>query len=189
VSDAGARAMPEPPAAARGPIARFRAGYGRALEWVVIVLVVTLAVEVTLGVAFRALGHSLAWYDEVASVLLAWLTFYGAALASVRRAHIGCPELVDIMPWPARRAFNITAELIVIAFFALLGTVGAWILPVLHTDALVSLPWIPMSVVQSVIPISAVLIIVAELTHLADLLVAQGPVPPGSGAATSEQLH
>jgi TRAP-type C4-dicarboxylate transport system permease small subunit len=177
------------PAVARGPFDRFRAGYGRALEWVVILLVMALAVEVTLGVAFRALGRSLAWYDEVASVLLAWLTFYGAALASVRRAHIGCPELVDAMPWPVRRAFNIAAELVVIAFFALLGAVGAWILPVLHTDALVSLPWIPMSVVQSVIPISAVLIIVAELTHLADLLVAQGPAPPAAGAPMSEQLH
>ena len=106
-------------------VARFRAGYGRALEWVVIVLVVALAVEVTLGVVFRTFGHALAWYDEVASVLLAWLTFYGAALASVKRAHIGCPELVDIMPWPARRAVNIAAELVVIAFFVLLGAVGA----------------------------------------------------------------
>jgi TRAP-type C4-dicarboxylate transport system permease small subunit len=185
----GSHAGPVPPAAPRTAVDRFRAGYGRALEWVVIVLVVALAVEVTLGVVFRALGHSLAWYDEVASVLLAWLTFYGAALASVRRAHIGCPEVVDAMRWQVRRAFNIAAELIVIAFFALLGAVGAWILPVLHTDALVSLPWIPMSVVQSVIPISAALIIVAELTHLADLLVAQGPAPPAGGAAMSEQLH
>ncbi len=189
MSAAGPSAGPVAPAAPRSALDRFRAGYGRALEWVVIALVVTLAVEVTLGVVFRALGRSLAWYDEVASVLLAWLTFYGAALASVRRAHIGCPELVEVMPWRARRAFNIAAELIVIAFFVLLGAVGAWILPVLHTDALVSLPWIPMSVVQSVIPISAALIIVAELTHLADLLVAEGPAPPATGVAISEQLH
>jgi TRAP-type C4-dicarboxylate transport system permease small subunit len=181
--------MADPPAAPRGPLVRFRAGYGRVLEWVVIALVVTLAVEVTLGVAFRAFGRALAWYDEIASVLLAWLTFYGAALASVKRAHIGCPELVDIMPWPARRAFNIAAELIVIAFFALLGVVGAWILPVLHTDTLVSLPWIPISVVQSVIPISAVLIIIAEVTHLADLVAATGPTPPVGGTSTSEQLQ
>jgi len=181
--------MAVPPAAPRGPFVRFRAGYGRVLEWVVIALVAALAVEVTLGVAFRGLGRALAWYDEVASVLLAWLTFYGSALASVRRAHIGCPELVDVMPWRAQRAFNIAAEVVVIAFFALLGGVGAWILPVLHTDALVSLPWIPISVVQSVIPISAVLIIVAELTHLADLIVATGPAPPAAGATTAEQLQ
>jgi len=170
------------------PVARFRAGYGRVLEWVVIVLVVALAVEVTLGVVFRGLGRALAWYDEVASVLLAWLTFYGAALASVKRAHIGCPELVEVMPWPLRRAANIAAEIVVIAFFALLGAVGAWILPVLHGDALVSLPWIPISVVQSVIPISAVLIIVAECTHLIELISARGPPSP-AGGATAEQLQ
>ena len=148
---------------------RFREGYGRFLEWVVSALMVVLFLEVTLGVVFRAIGQSLIWYDEVASVLLAWLTFYGAALASVKRAHIGCPELVAMMPWRARRLVNLAAQLLVIAFFVLLGWVGASILPILATDALVSLPSIPMSVVQSVIPISAVLIVVAELTYLIEL--------------------
>ena len=160
---------------------RFRIAYGRLLEWVVVALMLVLAVEVTLGVIFRFSGHSLIWYDEVASVLLAWLTFYGSALASVKRAHIGCPELVERMPWPARRAVNIGAQLLVIAFFALLGGVGVWITPILATDSLVSLPWIPMSVVQSVIPISAVLIIVAELMHLVALIAAKRPPPQAGG--------
>src|SRR5207253_2454238 len=90
------------------------------------------------------------------------LTFYGSALASVKRAHIGCPELVERMPWRARRAVNIGAQLLVIAFFALLGGVGVWITPILATDTLVSLPWIPMSVVQSVIPIAAVVAMVTS---------------------------
>ncbi|HTS23062.1 MAG TPA: TRAP transporter small permease [Casimicrobiaceae bacterium] len=154
---------------------RFRAAYGRLLEWVVIALMTVLAIEVTLGVAFRFAGSALAWYDEVASVLLAWLTFYGAALASVKRAHIGCPELVEKLPWQARRMAAIVAQLLVIAFFALLGVVGARILPVLATDSLVSLPWVAMNWVQSVIPISAALIIVAEVTHLVDLFSASEP--------------
>jgi TRAP-type C4-dicarboxylate transport system permease small subunit len=166
-------------------VKRFRAAYGRLLEWLAIALMVFLAVEVTLGVIFRFSGQSLAWYDEVASVLLAWLTFYGSALASVRRAHIGCPELVDRMPWRARRAVSIAAQILVIAFFALLGVVGAWIMPVLATDNLVSLPWIPMSVVQSVIPISAGLIILAEVTHLVDLVTAKRP-PRASGVSLAE---
>ena len=170
-------------------LARFRAGYGRALEWLVVALVVGLAVEVTLGVVFRAVGRSLSWYDEVASVLLAWLTFYGAALASVRRAHIGCPEIVEQMPWRARRLVNIVATVLVIAFFALLGGVGLWILPIVGTSALVSLPWILMSVVQSVIPISAALIVVAEVTHLIDLLVATEPPRGEGGAALADGLH
>ena len=166
----------------------FRRGYERALEWVVIALMTVLAVEVTAGVVFRYLGHALIWYDEMASVLLAWLTFYGAALASVKRAHIGCPELLDAMGWRARRAFNIAAELVVIAFFVLLGWVGASVLPILATDALVSLPWIPMSVVQSVIPISAALIVVAEVLHLIDLIThAEPPTAPESGLAEALQ--
>src|SRR5438874_4298118 len=165
---------------------RFRIAYGRLLEWVVVALMLVLAVEVTLGVIFRFSGHSLIWYDEIASVLLAWLTFYGSALASVKRAHIGCPELVERLPWRARRAVTIAAQVLVIAFFALLGGVGVWITPILATDSLVSLPWIPMSVVQSVIPISAVLIIVAELMHLVALIAAKPP-PPEAGGARSEE--
>lgn len=170
-------------------LGRFRVRYGRLLEWVVGALMVVLFVEVTAGVAFRMLGHSLSWYDEVASVLLAWLTFYGAALASVRRAHIGCPELVDVMPAAARRAVSIVAQVVVIAFFALLGTVGASILPILATDSMVSLPSVSMAVVQSVIPISALLIVIAEATHLIDLLVARAPAPPAPGAALADGLH
>jgi TRAP-type C4-dicarboxylate transport system permease small subunit len=167
-------------------VKRFRATYGRLLEWFVVLLMVVLAVEVTLGVIFRFAGASLIWYDEVASILLAWLTFYGSALASVKRAHIGCPEVVERMPWQVRRAVAIVVQIFVIAFFALLGAVGAWISPVLATDTMVSLPSIPMNVVQSVIPISSALIIVAELAHLIDLITARRPPASGGGAALAE---
>jgi TRAP-type C4-dicarboxylate transport system permease small subunit len=170
-------------------VTTFREGYGRILEWVVSALMIILFAEVTLGVVFRAIGASLIWYDEIASVLLAWLTFYGAALASVKRAHIGCPELVDALPWPARRILNIVAQILVIAFFLLLGGVGIAIMPVLATDALVSVPEIPMSVVQSVIPISSALIVIAEFLHLADLVRQRGPVESTRGLSLSEGLH
>jgi TRAP-type C4-dicarboxylate transport system permease small subunit len=168
----------------------FRARYGLVLEWIVGALMVVLAVEVTIGVVFRTLGAALPWYDELASVLLAWLTFYGSALASVKRAHIGCPEIVDQMRWPLRRMFNILAQVLVIAFFALLGWVGADILPILHGESMVSLPWVPMSVVQSVIPVTSALIVVAELTHLADILAArEPPAPAGGGPTLADGLH
>ena len=176
-------------AAAAAAIDRFRGGYGRALEWIVAALMVVLFVEVTAGVVFRALGASLSWYDEVASHLLAWLTFYGAALASVRRAHIGCPELVEALPWRTRRRVNVAAQGVVVVFFALLGAVGAWILPILASDSLVSLPWLSVGIVQSVIPISAALIVVAELMHLVDLLLATAPQGSPAGIALADGLH
>jgi len=169
-------------------IAAFRDRYGRFLEWVVSALMLILFFEVTLGVVFRAIGASLIWYDEIASVLLAWLTFYGAALASVKRAHIGCPELVDAMPWPVRRIVNIIAQLLVITFFVLLGGVGVAIMPVLATDALVSVPEVPMSIVQSVIPISSALIVIGELLQLAELIRGREP-PAAGGLSLSEGLQ
>jgi TRAP-type transport system small permease protein len=170
-------------------IAAFRDRYGRFLEWVVSALMLVLFFEVTLGVVFRAIGQSLIWYDEIASVLLAWLTFYGAALASVKRAHIGCPELVDAMPWRARRIVNIIAQLLVITFFVLLGGVGIAIMPVLATDALVSVPEVPMSIVQSVIPISSALIFIAELLQLAELIRGKEPLVAAGGVSLSEGLQ
>ena len=179
---------PDPATPRGGALERFRDGYGKVLELVVILLVVALALEVTIGVVFRSLGRSLSWYDEIASVMLAWLTFYGSALASVRRAHISCPELVDQASAPVRRGLNILVQVLVIAFFGVLGWVGASILPILAGDALVSVPEVPMSVVQSVIPISCALIIAAEAMHLVALLRPDG-LERGAGAALSDGLH
>jgi TRAP-type C4-dicarboxylate transport system permease small subunit len=174
---------------ASAPLQRFRAGYGHLLEWVVGGLMVVLALEVTLGIVFRAIGQSLVWYDEVASILLAWLTFYGSALASVNRSHIGCPEVVAQLPAPARRVVDILAQLLVIAFFALLGYVGLTIMPILEGDAMVSLPWVPMNVVQSVIPISSALILVGEVLHLAALLGPRAASASHPGVSVADALH
>ncbi len=168
-----------------GELERFRSRYGRLLERVVELLMVVLALEVTAGVIFRTIGRPLVWYDEVASILLAWLTFYGSALASAKRAHIGCPELIEQLSPGRRRVFDIAAQVLVIAFFALLGWVGFSILPVLASDNMVSLPGVPMSVVQSVIPISSVLILIAEVTYLFELLHAKR----SGGSALADGLH
>ena len=167
--------------------ARLRARYALALERLGMLLMVVLAAEVVLGVVMRAVGRPLVWYDEMASVLLAWLTFYGSALASARRAHIGCPELVDQLSAPSRRKIAIFAQLTVIAFFALLGWVGAVILPVLADEMLVSVPWLSAAVVQSVIPISAALILIAEGLNFIDLL-RDGSSASG-GSTLADGLH
>ncbi|MFZ2652610.1 MAG: TRAP transporter small permease [Burkholderiaceae bacterium] len=161
-----------------------RQRYEQALEWVVIVLMAALALEVTAGVVFRTVGHSLAWYDEVASILLAWLTFYGSALASAKRAHIGCPELVALMPPGPRMLARLFVEVVVIAFFLLVGWTGYTVLGVLDTDHLVSLPEISVSWVQSVVPISAVLIIAAELLNLPRALAEAGRAKAITGGAS-----
>ena len=149
---------------------RLRGTYARVLEWIVIVLMAVLFIEVSLGVIYRTVGVALVWYDEVASILLAWLTFYGSALASVKRAHIGCPELVDLAPARARAVVRVIAQVATIAFFLLMGWMGYSVLGALESDRLVSLPEVPVAWVQSVVPISAVLIVLAELITLPDVI-------------------
>ena len=161
-----------------------RRGYERALEWLVVFLMAALAVEVTVGVVFRFSGHSLDWYDEVAAIMLAWLTFYGAALASVKRAHIGCPEVMALLPGRLRLAFRVIAEILVIGFFLLMGWMGYRVLGVLNTDYMISLPSIPESWVQSVMPISSVLIVAAELLTLPKILADSLAAPAITGGAS-----
>ncbi|HXS52344.1 MAG TPA: TRAP transporter small permease [Usitatibacter sp.] len=165
-------------------IERMRGAYEKGLEWLCIVLMGVLFLEVTLGVVFRTFGESLVWYDEVASILLAWLTFYGSALASVKRAHIGCPEVMALMPPHAKLAFRVVAEIFTIGFFILMGWTGYKVLGVLESDSLVSLPEVPVAWVQSVVPISAVLIVAAELLTLPGVLKKTLKPPAITGAAS-----
>ena len=139
---------------------------GRTLEWVLIALMVALTVIVIVAVVYRKSGASLSWYDEIASVMLAWITYYGAALAALRRRHIGLDSLLLMLPLPARMWATALAEVLVLAFFALLAWAGFEVVQVLRGDTLVSLRWMPVQLTQSVIPIGAVLFIVAELMSL-----------------------
>lgn len=163
-----------------------RRRYERLLEWVVIVLMAVLAGEVILGVAFRTFGASLVWYDEVASILLAWLTFYGSALGAAKRAHIGCPEVVAMLPAGARVGLRVLADLLFVCFFLLVGWSGYAVLGVLATDHLISLPDVPVSWVQSVVPISAALIVLAELLSVP---LALRQARAGHAGASGEASH
>lgn len=156
---------------------RVRNGYEKFLESIAFVLMVGLAVVVTAGVVFRWAGESLVWYDEVASILLAWITFYGAALAALRGSHIGVPGLVDWLPRPLRIAAVVFAEACVIGFFVLVAWIGVSVLDVLATDYLVSIPEVSVVYTQSVIPIGAALFVISELLRLPELLRAAAGGP------------
>lgn len=149
---------------------RLRLAVERLLASIVGLLLVTLTVVVVVAVVYRRAGHSLVWYDEVASVLLAWLTYYGAALAALKRAHIGFTGLVDGLEPRLRLAAVLFGEGCVIGFFALLAWTGWKVLQVLDGIYLISLPWVPVQLTQSVIPVGAVLFIIAQLLSLPEVL-------------------
>lgn len=147
-------------------LVRARAGLTRGLEVLVVALVVGLALLVVVGVGFRKAGAALVWYDEVASIMLAWLTYYGAALAAVHRAHLGFPRFVQNARGRTRQVMIAVRETAVIGFLLVMAWAGWRVLGVLEGTMLVGLPWMPTRFTQSVIPIGAMLFIIAELLSL-----------------------
>lgn len=148
---------------------KYRDGLERSLEVLMLLLMTSLAVVVIVGVGFRKAGAALVWYDEVASILLAWLTYYGASLAALKRAHIGFPKLVESAAPRLRLYLVLCREAIVIGFFVLVAWAGLQVLLVLDGIYLASLPSVSVRLTQSVIPIGAVLFIIAELLSFAEI--------------------
>ena len=176
-----------PPAVDIPSRVRIRRIVRRLLEAIVLTLMAALAAVVVLGVIFRKLDAALVWYDEVASILLAWLTYYGAALAALQRAHIGVPNLVTRLSGGPRFGLILVAEACVIGFFLIVAWSGWTVMTVLGGSSLVSLPSVPLWIAQSVIPVGAVLFILGELLSLPDVLSGVADPPPVGSAAGSEE--
>lgn len=135
----------------------------RTLELVSVALLVVLAAVVVVAVFARyVLNDSLPWYDEVASVLLAWITYFGAALAAQKRAHMGFGAFVTGLPPPARYALFVVAEIIVYTVFVALAWAGWRVLAVMEGMTLESLP-VPLAVVQGIVPVGCALICLAQI--------------------------
>ena len=137
-----------------------------ALEYFVVFLMVILTAIVVVAVIYRLLGSSLAWYDEIAAILLAWITYYGSALAALRRRHIGFDTVLLAIPMPARIWAVALAEATTAGFFILLAWAGFTVMSILGGMSLVSVTWVPVSFTQSVIPIGAVLFLICQALSL-----------------------
>ncbi|MGI9510890.1 MAG: TRAP transporter small permease [Geminicoccaceae bacterium] len=143
-----------------------RTALQRLLEIICIALMIGLAVLVVLAVVYRTAGSSLTWYDEVAAIMLAWLTYYGAALAALRRAHLGFPGLYAASPPSLRVPMLIVGDVLFIGFFLILAWYGYQVIVLLYGDTLTSLPWVSVSFTQSIIPIGCALITLCQLVTL-----------------------
>ena len=150
-------------------LAQFQQFFKKLMEYIVIVLMIMLSLLVIVAVVYRKLDMSLSWYDEVASVMLAWLTYYASALAALTRGHIGFNGLLNAMKPSLRIPVLLIGEALVIIFFILLAWVGWQVLVILEGDTLISLTWVPTRLTQSVIPIGAVLFVIGQLLSFPEM--------------------
>jgi TRAP-type C4-dicarboxylate transport system permease small subunit len=145
------------------------------LEWWAMLLLVLMVVLVSLGVFFRyVLNASLAWYDEFASYLLVWLTFYGSITASYRRRHIGFDMVVNRFMLGPRRLVEIVAELFVLGFQVVLFYYGWILMQKMGDETAISLPWVKMGWVYSVLPIAGGLMFLISVQRLHYLFFGSG---------------
>jgi TRAP-type C4-dicarboxylate transport system permease small subunit len=75
---------------------------------------------VFVSVLFRyVLNRPLAWTEELASLLFAWLTFVGAYVGFRTRSHIRIDTLMVLFPPAVRRTIGNCVDLCVLALLAL----------------------------------------------------------------------
>ena len=75
---------------------------------------------VFVSVLFRyVLNRPLAWTEELASLLFAWLTFVGAYVGFRTRSHIRIDTLTILLPPSVRRTIRACVDLCVLALLAI----------------------------------------------------------------------
>lgn len=147
-----------------------RQGFETLLEVITAAIVAALTILIVCGTVFRYAGSPLVWYDELASIGLVWMTYFGSALAALKGAHIGFPGIVNALPPNLRVAATVFSEACVFLFFGLMAYAGIEVLIILEGMTLVTLPDVSVQLTQSIIPIGAVLFMLAEAMRLPQVM-------------------
>lgn len=150
------------------------------VEWWAVVLLVGLVVVVCLAVFYRyVLNSSLSWYDEFASYMLVWLTFYGVVVADYQRRQIGFELVVDKLSPGQRRVVDVIAEIAVLGFACVLFYFGWSLTSTMADETAISLPWVKMGWVNSVLPISGALLLLISATRMVGTIIGREDLKGG----------
>ena len=101
----------------------------RLLEWTVIILVAALVLDVLWGVFSRfVLGSPSRRTEEIATMLLIWVSLLGAAVGFSRKEHLGVDYLVKKLDPAAQRLMTVVVQLLIILFAGSVMVYGGYIL-------------------------------------------------------------
>ena len=137
-----------------------------AVEWVCMVLMVVLSVDLFLGVFSRyVMVRTFTWYDEIARGCFVWLTLLGAAVGVKRHAHFRLQIIVDRLSPRLRQATVFLLPLVVIIFAGVLIQQGLVFLE-LGKFQQTPVMGLPKTWIYVAIPIGGVLMILYSLGPL-----------------------
>jgi TRAP-type C4-dicarboxylate transport system permease small subunit len=141
----------------------------RFLEATLVVLLSSMAMICFVEVVLRyGLGKSFGWYDEFTGYLLVWLTFLGAVAAQQEGRHIGMGGLAERLGPRRRRLAALGTHALMIALHLTLLFYGALLAFRFVSDRAITLP-VPMGIIYTVIPLSALLMLGVEVIRLGRL--------------------
>jgi len=97
------------------------------IRWLLVVMLLAMTAVLLAQIVCRYFFQMpLVWSEEMALVLMLWITFLGAALLLESREHISIDFLVHLMPDAPRRLIERLAALLMLAFNSGL-TYGAYL--------------------------------------------------------------
>lgn len=132
----------------------------------IILLVLTLAMFIIVGTnvfSRYVLNNSLGWADELARFIFIWVSFLGAVLAYAHNEHIGLDFIIDKLPSEKiKLAFRLISDLGILLVLSFLAYYG-WTVAIAATNVSPAL-YIPMKIIYMVIPVSAVLMVLINIS-------------------------
>jgi len=175
-----------------GGLNSVRAGIVKLLELLLITLVAILTLVVLWGVFTRYMtkllpfiGGQAEYTEELARLLLIWVSTFGAALAFERKAHLGVDFFVGKLHPEAGRMVAVIVQVIVIALALIVFVIGGWALASGQmTQKLTTMSFMTRGMVYMALPLSGLLIILFSVENLLDVIKA--PAEPLNGETGSE---
>lgn len=145
------------------------------LQWVVIILMALLVFDVIWGVFTRyAFGQQAKWSEELARMLLVWVSLFGASVAFGMKAHLGLDYFVDKLDPSARKLNRIIGSAISLTFAVLVFLIGGWALvenAMASGQTMVALP-VPKWWEYVALPVSGVFMAIFLLEQLVESCLA-----------------
>lgn len=154
-------------------------GLDRVLDGLLFIVLGSMAGIVFVNVFFRfVVKNSLSWADEMAQILMIWLTFLGAAVAMRERMHYAFDYLVRRLPAGAQRGVVIGGHLLCIVMTLLLiywsakvtYLITAWVMPATG---------MPRSWVYAACPVGSLFILFYQIRNLLEDWRARAPAADG----------
>lgn len=91
--------------------------FQRTAKVISVILVSIISVAIVVSVIFRyGLNNALPWPENLAVMLLVWITFIGGSAAYFEREHVNITYLYDKMPSPLATGTLVLSESVILMF-------------------------------------------------------------------------